>query len=100
MIIGGVMRRRWVWMLVLSIPALGPLGLAVAALVVFVVNGPTAEFWFPGRNTDGMMRAWGASIAYAFMAALGFSMAWALSKGADQTSAEGSEDPPRNRRNP
>ena len=89
------MKRRWVWLLALSIPSLPPAGLAIAALVVFVVDGPTAEFWLPGRGTDGMAAAWGASIVYALLAALGLSLAWALSKGADQSSATGSEDPPR-----
>ncbi|PWS45689.1 hypothetical protein DKT74_08735 [Streptomyces sp. ZEA17I] len=81
-------------MLVLSVPALGVAGLAVAALVAFVADGPTAEFWFPTKGSDGMMSAWGASLSYAFVATLGFAIAWSLSKGADRTGPVDGEDQP------
>ncbi|MFF4079425.1 hypothetical protein ACFYZN_08465 [Streptomyces sp. NPDC001777] len=94
------MRRRWVWMLLLSIPAFGASGLAVAAFVRFVGDGTAAEFWLPGRGTDNMAAAWGASLAYGLLAALGFSMAWALSQSADRPATTDDEDPPREPGNP
>ncbi|EFE76158.1 hypothetical protein K7395_16905 [Streptomyces filamentosus] len=88
------MKRRWIRMLVLNVPALGLSGLAVAALVAFVADGPTAEFWFPTKGSDSMMSARGASLSYALVAALGFAIAWSLSKGAYQTGPADGEDPP------
>ncbi|NML50251.1 hypothetical protein HHL19_11310 [Streptomyces sp. R302] len=81
-------------MLVLSVPALGLSGLAVAALVAFVADGPTAEFWFPTKSSDSTMSAWGASLSYALMAALIFALAWSLSEVADRTGPAEGEDPP------
>lgn len=91
---GGVVKRRWKWMLVCSVPALGFSGLAVAALVAFVADGPTAEFWFPTKGSDSMMSARGASLSYALVAALGFAIAWSVSEGADRTGPADGEDPP------
>ncbi|MFE7619534.1 hypothetical protein [Streptomyces sp. NPDC057496] len=82
-------------MLVLSIPSFGASGLAVAAFARFVADGPAAEFWLPGRGTDNTAAAWGASIAYGLLAALGFSMAWALSQNADRPGTTDDGDPPR-----
>ncbi|MBD0841576.1 hypothetical protein ICC28_23125 [Streptomyces sp. TRM68416] len=81
-------------MLVCSVPALGFSGLAVAALVAFVADGPTAEFWFPTKDSDSMMSARGASLSYALMAALSFELARVMSKGADRTGPADGEDPP------
>ncbi|MET9915982.1 hypothetical protein ABZZ04_02730 [Streptomyces sp. NPDC006435] len=94
------MKRRWVWMLVLSIPSFVASGLAVAAFARFVADGSAAEFWLPGRGTDNMATAWGASIAYGLLAALGFSMAWSLSQNADRPDATDDEDPSRESENP
>ncbi|MFM9372183.1 hypothetical protein [Streptomyces sp. Da 82-17] len=88
------MKRRWKLMLVCSIPALGFSGLAVAALVTFVADGPTAEFWFPTKDSDSTMSAWGASLAYALVAALTFEIARSVSKSADRTGPSNGEDPP------
>ncbi|USC47483.1 hypothetical protein K7395_12370 [Streptomyces filamentosus] len=87
------MKRRWKWMLVCSVLPLGLSGLAVSALVAFVAEGPTAEFWFPTKGSDSMMSAWAASLAYACFAALGFAMAWSVSKGADRTGPADGEAP-------
>ncbi|GGP36266.1 hypothetical protein GCM10010231_04240 [Streptomyces sindenensis] len=90
---GGVVKRRWKWMLVCSVPALGFAGLAVAALVAFVADGPTAEFWFPTKGSDSTMSAWAASLSYALVAALTFAIAWSLSKDADRIGPAEGEDP-------
>ncbi|MET9351305.1 hypothetical protein [Streptomyces termitum] len=74
-------RRRRLWMLLLSLPALVASGAAVAALVTHLTDGPNAEFWLPGRGSaDNMSRAWVAALAYGLLAALGFSMSWSLAK--------------------
>ncbi|GHA63285.1 hypothetical protein ACIQRS_09405 [Streptomyces termitum] len=74
-------RRRWLWMLILSLPALAASGAAVAALVAHLTDGPNAEFWLPGKGSaDNMSRAWVAALVYGLLAALGFSMSWSLSK--------------------
>lgn len=88
------MKRRWKLMLLLSVPALGLSGLAVAALVAFVTDGPTAEFWFPTKSSDSMMNARGASLSYALMAALAFAIAWTMSEAADRTGPVDGQDPP------
>ncbi|CAM5634334.1 hypothetical protein [Streptomyces badius] len=80
-------------MLVCSVLPLGLSGLAVAALVAFVADGPTAEFWFPTKGSDSMMSAWAASLSYAGFAALGFAIAWSVSKDADRTGPGDGEAP-------
>ncbi|WP_415948145.1 hypothetical protein [Streptomyces sp. KLOTTS4A1] len=81
-------------MLVCSVPVLGLSGLAVAALVEFVADGPTAEFWFPSKGSDSTMSAWGASLSYALMAAITFAIAWSLSASVDRIGPADGEDPP------
>ncbi|WP_282696884.1 hypothetical protein [Streptomyces sp. CC208A] len=80
--------------LILSVPALGFSGLAVAAFVAFVADGSTAEFWFPTKNGDSMVTAWGASVGYALIAAVCFAIAWSMAKSTAQTVPPAGEDPP------